>query len=202
MTGSELRKKFDSLVARRELYIEQVHGFEEEIHTLKDELDSINKAQAVLQSVAQETQEQLKFHVESIVTMAFEAVFPDPYGFQIDFVAKRGKTEAECFFVRDGIQFDPMSSVGGGAVDIASFALRCTVWSLERTQPVIVMDEPFRFVSRDLQEKTGRIMQELSEKLGIQFILVTHNADMVIDEHTVFEVTQKNGKSKVSLTSG
>jgi DNA repair exonuclease SbcCD ATPase subunit len=133
--------------------------------------------------------------------MALDAVFPEPYEFEVSFEIKGNRTVAECWFVRDGERLDPMSSTGGGAVDIASFALRVVFWSLlyksKKIRPLMVFDEPFRFVSRDLQQKAGMMMKELSEKLGIQFIMVTHNKDLIEAADNVVEVFLKDGISRV-----
>lgn len=132
------------------------------------------------------------------MSMALEAVFPDPYKFEINFVLKRGKTEVESWLVRRGKYTDPMSSNGGGVVDIVAFALRVTFWSFSKKSPVILLDEPFRFVSRDLQIRAGNVMKKLSESLGIQFIMVTHNQDMIDSATNVLQVRQKLGVSELT----
>jgi len=62
---------------------------------------------------------------------------------------------------------------------------------------VIVLDEPFRFLSKDLQPKAGIMLSQLSENLGIQFIMVTHNEAFVEQADTVIEVSQGKGVSRV-----
>ena len=62
-------------------------------------LTQSEKAQKIIQEVAQQTQEQIKFHIEDIVTMALDVIFPDPYQFELEFVVKRNKTECEMWCV-------------------------------------------------------------------------------------------------------
>ena len=146
-------------------------------------LQHFEKAQAFLQKVAQDTQEQLKIHVEDIVQLALDAIFPDKYQFEIQFNIAYGKTTAELVFVsrQSGHIVDPMIASGGGVVDVCSFALRLACWTLSRgVDKVIILDEPFRFLSRNLQERAGTLLKELSLKLGIQIILTTH-LDALID---------------------
>lgn len=191
------RSKLNDFKTRRNVLTEQLEAEFSKIEDLKNLLDRVQNAQTIIQLVARQTQEQLKFHIESIVTMALESVFSEPYSFQVDFEVKRNQTEALCWFVRNEEKVDPLTATGGGAVDIAAFALRVTLWSLENTRPVLVFDEPFRFVSRDLQRKAGEMMKLLSEKLGIQFIVVTHNKDLVEVADKVFEVSMKEGVSRI-----
>lgn len=158
--------------------------------------ESIDTAQALIQQVARDTQEKLRYHIEDIVQLALDACFPDQYEFQVLFEIKRARTEASLSLLKDGNPMNPMDANGGGIVDITSFALRLAAWSLSRTDNVIVMDEPFRFLSRDLHPRAGEIMKELSQKLRLQIIMVTHSEDLINCSDKVF--TNRIGKDGVS----
>lgn len=138
------------------------------------------KALAVAQEVARLTQEELEYRISDIVTAALAAVFPDPYEFKLIFEIKRGKTEARPIFMRDGKGIDPLTAAGGGVVDVAAFALRlsCYLIMRDRPQPLFVLDEPFRFVSREYQVKVADLLEELAERLGVQFLIVTHEEEL------------------------
>lgn len=175
----------------------------EQCGTKKEELENrlklIETSQAFLQKVAQETQEHLKFQIEDIVNLALETCFPGEYTFQILFNISRGKTEAELVFLdqKTGRQVDPMEASGGGVVDLTTFALRIACYALEQgTDNVIVLDEPFRFLSRDLQERAGEILKTLSEKMGLQIIMVSHIGEIIDVADKVFEV--KKGDTGIS----
>lgn len=145
-------------------------------------LKNYELASAILLKVAKETQAQLAYHLSSLVTSCLSTVFEEPYEFEITYVEKRGKTEVDFALIRDGVSLeDPILSVGGGVVDVVSFALRIACLCLATPAPrkVLILDEPFRFVSRDLQAKVGLLLQELNEKLGIQFIIISHDKALV-----------------------
>lgn len=164
-------------------------------------LYNLEKAQVFLQNVAQETQNQLKFRIEDIVNMALETCFPDEYDFQLNFNVSRGKTDCELVFLskRTGREIDPMNASGGGVVDVACFALRTACYVLEQgIDNVIVLDEPMKFVSEDLRERVCEVIKNLSEKLGIQFIIVTHIPEFVEIADRVFKVHKgEDGRSVV-----
>jgi DNA repair exonuclease SbcCD ATPase subunit len=156
----------------------------------------IEEAQIFLQKVAQNTQEKLKFQIEDIVNLALESVFPNEYLFQMNFNVSRGKTETELVFQdkRTGQTIDPMEASGGGVVDLTCFALRISAFALESgTDNLIILDEPFKFISRDLQERAGEILKKLSEKMKLQIIMVTHIPEFIDVADKVFEV-RKNEK--------
>lgn len=164
-------------------------------------LKLIEEAQAFLQKVAQSTQENLKFQIEDIVNLALESVFPDEYLFQIVFNVSRGKTDAELVFQdkRTGQTIDPMEASGGGVIDLTAFALRISAFALESgTDNLIILDEPFKFISRDLQERAGEILKTLSDKMKLQIIMVTHIPEFIDVADKVFEVKKnENGISRV-----
>lgn len=171
------------------------------IDSLNNRLKLLENAQVFLQKVAQQTQEHLRFQIEDIVNLALETCFPGEYTFEILFEISRGKTNAELVFLdqKTGRQIDPMNASGGGVVDLTTFALRIACYALEHnTDNVIVLDEPFRFLSRDLQERAGEILKTLSKKMNLQIIMVSHISEIINVADKVFEVKKgADGVSKI-----
>jgi len=158
------------------------------------------QAREVVRTVGLATQQQLEYHFSDIVTSALQAVFPDPYSLSVKFVERRGKTECDLGFERDDVVIDPISASGGGAIDVAGFALRVAAWSMHhpKSQHVLVLDEPFRYLSTDLQQKAGDMLREISSRLNIQMIIVTHEEELISCGDKIFSVRQIKGISKVS----
>lgn len=174
------------------------------LDNLNNRIKLLEQAQAFLQKVAQDTQSQLKFQIEDIVNLALETCFPNEYEFQLQFNIARGKTDAELVFLsqKTGRPIDPMNASGGGVVDLTAFALRIASYALEQgVDNVIILDEPFRFISRDLQARAGEILKSLSTKLGLQIIMVTHIGQMIDVADKVFEVKKNSdGRSIVKVS--
>lgn len=160
---------------------------------------ALEEAQAFIQLVAKNTQEQLRFNIIDLVNLALQTCFPDEYKFDVNFEIKRGRTEAKLVFMKNGNEVDPMEASGGGVVDLASFALRISAWSLGNTDNAIILDEPFRFLSKDLQPRAGEIMKKISKSLGLQFIIVTHNEAIIDSADRIFEVRKIDDISKVTM---
>lgn len=163
-------------------------------------LQRYEKAREIVRKVGLDTQQQLQYHIGDITSLALEAVFDDPYELVVEFVQRRNRTECDLYFSRDDNQVDPISASGGGAVDVAAFALRIASWSMQtpRTRNTIILDEPMRFLSVDKQEKASRMIKELSDRLGIQFIIITHEDTLAQYADKTFEVKIRKGKSKVT----
>jgi len=166
----------------------------------KKQLRTAEEAQEIIKLAASETQKQLQYHISNITTLALESVFgADAYELVVDFVERRNKTECDILFQREGKTVDPLNASGGGAVDIAAFALRVATWSMQnpKTRKVMILDEPFKNLSREYQEKGSEMLKELSTRLGIQFIIVTHEERITKEADKVFSLTQVNGISKL-----
>jgi len=170
---------------------------------LNNRIKLLEQAQAFLQKIAQSTQEKLKMNVEDIVNLALETCFPNEYVFKLNFNIARGKTDAELVFLsqKTGRELDPMNCAGGGVVDITAWSLRLACYALEQgTDNVIILDEPMKFVSKDLQARVGEILKTLSEKLNLQIIMVTHINEMIDIADKVFEVKKNpDGRSVVKV---
>lgn len=133
-------------------------------------------AQEVLQSIALTVQQQAHKKISHVVSSCLSAVFDDPYEFRIEFERKRGRTEASLKFRRRELEVDPLSAAGGGVVDVAAFALRiaCLVLHRPRLSPVVILDEPMKFVSVQYQDRVRQMLEQISEDLKVQIIMVTH----------------------------
>jgi ABC-type Mn2+/Zn2+ transport system ATPase subunit len=138
-------------------------------------------AQEILQYLAQAVQQQAHQKISEVVSLCLSAVFgEDAYQFGIEFQRKRGKTEAVLKFKRGDLAADPLSATGGGVVDVAAFALRisCLMLHCPRLSRVVILDEPFKFVSVQYREKVRTMLEELAVDLKIQIIQVTHSEEL------------------------
>lgn len=194
-----LRQRVERLKGSRDNAQSRQDKLTIQVKELADKILHISEARELLAVVALETQEQLRYHISEIVTLAMDAVLDEPYALEVEFVPKRNKTECELWFSRGGERVKPMDASGGGAVDIAAFALRVAIWSLraQRTRATIILDEPFRFLSSNLQPRAGKMLKELSTRLGIQFIMVTHSEALAESADKIIQVDMRRGKTRV-----
>ena len=170
------------------------------IATLTQRQDALATALEICQTVAKLTQSELEIHISELVSLALEAVFPRPYKLVLEFTLRRNRSEADLLLEdEDGNRVDPMDAVGGGVVDVAAYALRIALWSLKRPRPraVMILDEPLRFLSRDLQGRASTMIREIGSKLGIQHIIVSHEENLLEAADKTFTVENKKGVSMV-----
>ena len=163
---------------------------------------NLEKAHEILKQVGLQTQQQLIYHISDVTSVALESVFDEPYRLVLDFVERRNKNECDILFEKNGEKIDPMLASGGGVVDLAAFALRIASWSMQipPTRSIIILDEPFKHLSKNLHTRASEMVKLLADKLGIQFIIITHESALSTYADRTFEVTQRKGISRVKTT--
>ena len=196
-----LRTKLERQKGSRDTVVNSLATNQTELESARVSLHRHEEAREIIRKIGMETQNSLSFHINDIVSLALDSVFDNPYQFAVDFVNRRNKTECDLYFVRDGNRIDPLTASGVGAVDVASFALRIASWSMARprTDNVIILDEPFRFLSENYQERASNMLREVSQKLGIQLIIVTHETVLTTSADRIFEVSIKKGISQIKV---
>lgn len=203
MTVQELRHKLERQKGQQMQVQQSLTTIQQELKEKTNSLHKHEQAKEIIRTVGLTTQSELEVSISDITSLALEAVFGElAYALKIEFLQRRNKTECDIYFERDGNRIDPLTASGVGAVDVASFALRISSWSMAapRTRNVIILDEPFRFLSENYQEQASLMVHELSEKLGIQFIIITHERELTTHADCVFEVSIRKGISNVKTS--
>lgn len=198
-SSSDLFRRVQEGAFRRAAAEKRLEDLRTDLTAKKTRLDDILQAQALIQTTAQETQSQLKYHIQALVQNALDAVFPTTYVFKVGFELRRGQTEVDIYLDKDGEPIDPMDASGGGVVDVVTFALRVVAWSLSSTAPVLILDEPMKWVSAGRRAVCGELLRAVSDRLGLQIIMVTHDPALVVQADRVFEVTQRGRRSRVTV---
>ena len=167
----KLRIAFDLLCLSRDKANEQVV-------TLTERSDALAAVTEQVQQLALLTQQQCEAAIADLVTRCLQTIFPENrYTFRLLFEQKREQTEARCILVdASGNEYGPITSCGGGVVDIICFALRLATLILRTPQSskILILDEPFRFLSKEHRGRLVILLEALCADTGFQIILVTH----------------------------
>lgn len=139
-------------------------------------VEHARNAQQIVQEVAQQVQQNAHDRIASVVSQCLIAVFPVPYEFKILFERSRGRTQARLIFKRGALELEPLDAAGGGAVDIAAFALRvaCLILSRPPLRRVLILDEPFSHIKppAELAPRVCKMLEMLADQFGLQIILI------------------------------
>lgn len=203
MDLSNFRTKLSEYQGSKKQIEKNISNLKSDIKKSKSNLITIQEAKLIIQTVAHDTQNQLEYHLNELVSLAMKAIWREnAYELKMQFNIKRGRTEAEPLFVKDNKKRRPLKNTGFGPVDVASFFLRPTLWSLEnpKKRNTFFYDEPFRHLNDPegiLHKRAAQMIQEASKRIegGIQIIIVTQKHELIDAADKTFYIDQKNGKS-------
>jgi DNA repair exonuclease SbcCD ATPase subunit len=189
-------------VAEGELSVAQgmLDNVQQKLDTAEKDADTAAQALDVLRAYAELQEKGLQEKVGKIVTEGLRAVFErSDIEFGLRFELARGQMTATPIIKTGDVETEAKDARGGGVLDVASFLLRCVMLVLTRPklERVLVLDEIFKHLSRNHLQAAGSLVKEMSERLGIQMIMVSHKEEMTEAADKVFDVSIHDGKTKI-----
>ena len=196
--------KHQVLKGRMEVLNEQHHHATMQNENFQTEAETVAGALDVLRAYASLQEETVRNKVEAIVTSGLRAVFErDDISFGFRFELMRGQMTATPIIRTSAgeevVETEAADARGGGVLDVASFLLRCVMLVLYRPklERILILDETFKHLSRDRLARASHLVKQMSEKLGIQIILVSHKDEFSDSADKVFDVSIKRGVTKI-----
>lgn len=195
MTPEMALEAVTRLDATRELLWQQLTDAKADLARMQAHSAAVEEVIALLQTVSRQTQDQLRYQVEDIVQTAIDTVFPGRYQFRMVFEDRNNRTAASIYLEQDGLRMDPMDSNGGGVGDLVALGLRMACWTIGRTDNVLIMDEPYKNLSANFRPVMVEILRNLSRRLGLQIILVTHDPEIIAVADRTFTLALRKGRT-------
>jgi DNA repair exonuclease SbcCD ATPase subunit len=148
----------------------------------EDRAQLLNLASEVLKRIGDQKKQQTIIIFEKVVTAAISEVFGFNYVFKID-IDSEGKRVSTKFKLIDssGNEISIMDGVGGGLIDVVSFVLRVLILASAKPKRMqaLFLDESFKHLSEAYRPKVATLLKSLSKRLGMQFLLVTHQSELL-----------------------
>jgi len=204
MSNSVYRDFLTSTRARKEILDEQLQELTESVEELKDEGKYLAEALEVINVTGVVAQTQFQGVIEDLVTEALQFLFGKSYEFKLENHIARKQPETQMFVVIDGAKNSLKTELGGGVLDIVSVALRIVCWALDikNTEPVLILDEPCKFVSKCHMEALGEMLQSLTKLLKLQLVMVSHESGLIEIADRAYRVQLEGGVSRVEKSYG
>jgi len=178
-TRKKVNKKINDLNTAQQIHENENSALDKAVM----DYEYLGTAQLITQQVSQTIQQKAHHQIAGVVSRCLQTVFQDNYGFKINFERKRGRTEANLILLKDGYEIeDALNSDSGGVVDVAAFALRlsCLVLAKPSLRRILILDEPFKFVSEEYRDNIKSLLKGLAKDFKMQFIMVTHITELQI----------------------
>lgn len=191
---------------KRDAVTRRVEEEEKRVAYVKQQQTDYKQAIEVLQMAVATRREELKVRVESLVTRGLRAVFGRPdMEFYLEMKPERGVVTTtpmlRSLFRGKVLETEIVEGHGGGVADVVGFILRVIVLCMARPKaaPVLVLDEPFKHVSADLRPGCAQLVRELNKTAGIQFIIITHAAELLDCADVIHRSSLQDGMTAFTL---
>jgi DNA repair exonuclease SbcCD ATPase subunit len=174
---TQLSSGADKLLGRVHAQEQLVKDFTARVAELSTEVEILNLSSTVLEQLLKSVSVESLATIEKLVSYGLKVSFHDlALQLKIEASQKRGVQYLDLKFTdRGAVEAGILSAFGGGPASVCAFLLRLLVCRRLQLAPVLLLDEPFSFVSSDYVDNVAKLLRELSDKLGITILLVTHD---------------------------
>lgn len=147
-----------------------------QLHDNRKNLQDHKKALEIIRAIGIATQKELETNIADTVTKALQSIFPNPYSMVVSFTERRNQSECDLMLQRNGHLIKPLGNVSGGVVNVIGFVLRMMALSFQSPpyRNILILDEPFRDVSRNYIPALAQFLRRCCDDLGVQIIMSTH----------------------------
>lgn len=161
-----------------------------EVSLLKVEVDILTKTSALLKHLLNLMVNDEISKMSNLITYGLKTIFEDQsLTFVPKIIKKNEKMHIELKTENNGIEGD-YESFGGSVAVIESFLMRILCILKKKMARLLVLDETFAAVGEEYIANTSKLVSELSHKLGIDTLLVTHNKDFINFSDNVYRVKE------------
>lgn len=180
---TSFKSELDQKNGQLSLLTEQISNQKIKLEELNNKKILYTKSAELVNLVQLVTKQKMKESFERLVTYALRFIYSENYNFELEF-GRRGNLSEINFNVKTPDfteSFDPLDTSGGGVLDILSLALRICLIELShpKIEGFILLDEPFKHLSKEYLEKAEKFLEAINKKIGRQIILVTHKSELV-----------------------
>lgn len=203
MSATELLQRYSHRRLERSAVELALDTATEEVTRLQ-EMSRIAEEVRVFFSVLSDSQrKELEAKVESLVDYGVQSVFGPHYRFKVTSELRGKSVRTEFWLVENGLQLPLLDATGGGVGDVVSFLLRVVILCMARPiqRRVLVLDEPFKFVSASHFQTLGALLGELSTSLGLQLLMVTHKPELLDAATTIVRVQKTDAGAVAQVES-
>jgi DNA repair exonuclease SbcCD ATPase subunit len=202
---SEVRRSLLKISSSKTLLEKQASDLVSDIRKDTIFIEELVECREIMHAVFLLSKQKTHGVIEHLVTSALQSVYGNDYEFKIETRSARNQNEA-CLIVYEKGKERSLrdDDTFGGIVDLVSFSLRIVLWAVSprRTSGVFILDEPARSVDKTSLAGFGNIIRHLSEVLGIQFIIITHEEELAECGNRSYLVTKsKDGVSSLERIS-
>ena len=168
---------------------------QQDIEKINDDTKILLELKEFLLSVSASYRDQLCNLFASLVTEALSSIFEKDIRFKINLYSYRNEPAIDVSVIESDLEIDPQKSCGGGLNDIISFVIKIIFIHLKKSSKIIILDEPLKFLSRDYIEQSSNFIRNISKRMNIQIIVVSHKPDFELGCDKLITIEKNENRS-------
>jgi len=188
MNIQELRGRMDRIDGVRSSLMNRKTSLENDIAVIKTEQELLSKTSAVLKHILDIMVKDEIAKMAGLVTYGLKSIFDDQDLTFIPNITKKGEKLHVDLITKNGKIDCGFGSMGGSVAVIESFLLRIICMMKMKQAHLLLLDETFASVGERYIPATSRLINELSKKLGLDVLLVTHQKEFQNEANVVYLV--------------
>lgn len=153
----------------------------------------------LFKSLGGETQETLLASLKKFVTFGLQSVFGSLYSFNPVMVTEGKDVKVDFYVKTDEVEGKVTDAKGGGVAELVSILIQIYFMRVlkDEFRQVMILDTPMIHISKRYHGKVSALLKQLSEKLGMQIVLLTNTESFAEYADKAYQFTQVDGKTKV-----
>jgi len=183
-----ISRKLDKLNAYQSLLSNRLAkaSIESQDHKYKSEL--YLKCSTIFKRWLEDSIERNVESISELTTTGLNYIIHDqPLKFLIKQEQKNNRISMKFALEQDGFEGDPLCSYGGGAAVVISLILRLSIMQRLGLGNLLILDESMVALANTYVPNAASFIRQLSEKTGVNILMVTHNPEFLNGAHTAYE---------------
>jgi hypothetical protein len=175
------RRQLDEQAGQARQTAAQGKAAQGEVIVLRVQVELHREVAALYTTIGEQAQETARGWVEAMTTQALRAIFGPQYSFALKPGERGGQATLELRIRKarpDGqVDEDGVTDAhGGGLAAVVGYVLRLVMLLLTpELRRILLLDEPFAQVSVFHEAAVAEFVREVSDRTGLQQLLVTHS---------------------------
>lgn len=171
-----LRDKVLVLSKQKELYLADYKAMREKLRIAEQEIADYEAINAILECAQQAEHESTIGVYEKLLTALIEDTLDNNRKIKMNLAIERGMPALEIYSEKEEGKLEDIYSSNGGSINnIVSVGLRAISLIRSKKRRLLILDESDCWLKGDYIPKFGAVIQQLSERLGIQIVMISHH---------------------------
>jgi DNA repair exonuclease SbcCD ATPase subunit len=183
-----INSDFSKISIYKNILEKNVSELNEDIENTKYKIGLYSKCSEIFKRWLEDSIEKNVKSMSELATSGLNYIIYDQdIKFKIVQEQKNNRIHMKFVLEQDGVEGDPLASYGGGAAVVVSLILRLSIMQRLGLGNLLILDESMVALANAYVPSAANFMKQLSEKTGVNILMVTHNPEFLSISHTAYE---------------